>query len=114
VIISTDKTLLSNFRGDQSAYSVYLTISNIEKDIRQKPSKHATILLAYLPTTKLTCFTNEQTHRETGWCIFHHCMSKILAPLIEAGQKGVDMICTDGFVRNTFPILAAYVADYPD
>jgi hypothetical protein len=33
------------------AYPVYLTIGNLPKELRQKPSHHAQVLLAYLPCT---------------------------------------------------------------
>ncbi|KAI9440325.1 hypothetical protein H4582DRAFT_1796975, partial [Lactarius indigo] len=52
VIISSDKTQLTLFRG-KTAYPVYLTIGNIPKDIRRKPSRRAQILIGYLPTARL-------------------------------------------------------------
>ncbi|KAJ7810821.1 hypothetical protein B0H13DRAFT_2384353 [Mycena leptocephala] len=113
LILSSDKTLLSNFRGDNSAWPVYLTIGNIGKETRRQVSAHATILIGYLPIPKFDCF-NKNTRSLAKYRLFHQCMSIILASVVEAGKTGAKMVCADNFVRNVWPILAAYVADYPE
>ena len=73
VILSSDKTQVTTFHSKQ-AYPVYLTIGNIPKNIRRKPSHHAQVLLAYLPTTKLDHISNVAAHRQMLANLFHACM----------------------------------------
>ncbi|KAF8872990.1 hypothetical protein BD779DRAFT_1613730 [Infundibulicybe gibba] len=113
VIISSDKTQVTLF-GSKQAYPVYLTIGNIPKNIRRKPSCRAHILLAYLPTTNLKQIPSEAARRRAVANLFHACMKRILAPLTKAGIDGVPMASGDGVVHRNHPILAVYAADYPE
>jgi hypothetical protein len=113
IILASDKTSLSQFRGDQEVWPVYLTVGNISKDVHRQPSKHACVLLGYLPTTKLECFSSSCRSVER-YRLFHYCMRQILEPLVEAGNTGIPMTCPDGYIRQLHPILAAYVADFPE
>ena len=91
-----------------------MTIGNIPKDIRRKPSRHAHILLGYLPTTKLEHITNKASRHRTLANLFHACMSRIVEPLETVGINGLPMASGDGIVCCTHPILAVYVGDYPE
>ncbi|KAJ7587692.1 hypothetical protein C8J56DRAFT_1004560 [Mycena floridula] len=95
VILSSDKTQLSVFSGDKSAWPVY-------------PTAHATILAGYLLVSKMEYFESGDARREASHALFHKCMRRLLKPLVKAGTEGVDMVCgADAFIRS-----AAYVADF--
>jgi hypothetical protein len=113
VIISSDKTQLTLFRG-KSAYPVYLTIGNIPKEIRRKPSRRAQILLAYIPTTKLEGITNQTGRRRAIANLYHGCMRIIIGPIASVGETGVPMMSGDGIWRRCHPIFASFVGDYPE
>lgn len=102
VIIATDKTQLTQFSGSKSAYPVYLTLGNLPRALRRRPSQHACILIG----------KKQKSARIQQ--LFHDSMCIILEPLIQAGQSGVDVTGGDGHVRRVYPILACYVADYPE
>ncbi|KAH7903442.1 hypothetical protein BJ138DRAFT_1020610, partial [Hygrophoropsis aurantiaca] len=113
ILLSSDKTQITMFRN-KSAYPVYMTIGNLPKDIRRKPSRGGQILLAYLPTTRLEHITNKAARRRTIANLFHACMSHILRPLENAGKEGVSMASGDGVLRRGHPLVACYIGDYPE
>lgn len=79
----------------------------------RQPSRHATVLLGYLPVPTLSCCSSA-TQQRKGYEVFHACMSHLLEPMIEAGDNGVSILCSDGRKRHVFPLLAAYCADHPE
>ena len=113
VLLSTDKTLLTTFQN-KTAYPLYMTIGNIPKEIRRKPSKHAHILLAYLPTTCLTHVSNQAQRRQLLLNLYHSCMQRILEPLETARMTGVYMACGNGQLHWAHPIFTAFIGDYPE
>ncbi|KAJ7100980.1 hypothetical protein B0H15DRAFT_770315 [Mycena belliarum] len=113
ILLSSDKTQLTMF-GNKTAYPVYMTIGNIPKEIRRKPSRRAYVLLAYLPTSKLEHIKNKASRRRTLANLFHACLSYITAPLRDAGATGLPMASGNGIVHRGHPIVACYIGDYPE
>lgn len=118
VIIASDKTQLTQFTGGKAAYPVYLTIGNIPKAIRRKPSSKACVLIAYLSVDKMAKRgRSKKTLQLRNYELFHRSMSEVLAPLKAAGNpsgEGVKLTGGNGEVRQVYPFLASYVADYPE
>jgi hypothetical protein len=98
IIISSDKTQLTTFRGKQ-AYPVYLTIGNLPKHICQKPSRQGQVLLGYFPTSKLDHIVNKASRRLCLSNLFHHSMQYIVKPLERAGHDGIILTSGDGAAR---------------
>ncbi|KAH9949214.1 hypothetical protein B0H21DRAFT_663497, partial [Amylocystis lapponica] len=72
-------------------------------------------LVGYLSVDKIARSNlTQQEHRARGQRLFHESMCIILGPLREAGRKGVEMTGGDGQIRRVHPVIAAYVADYPE
>ncbi|KAI9449886.1 hypothetical protein F5148DRAFT_1277922 [Russula earlei] len=94
VILASNKMLLLGFSGGHQAYPLYLTLGNISKRVCCKSSNHAVSLIGYIPTSKITCFSDPQ--------------------IPNAGSNRMKLICVDGVIRWIFPILAAYVGDHPE
>ena len=91
-----------------------MTIGNIPKDIRRKPSRRTHVLIGYLPTTQLLHVSSAASRRRMLANLFHHCLSRILNPLKDAGNTGVEMTGGDGIIRRTLPLFACFVGDYPE
>ncbi|KIL57866.1 hypothetical protein M378DRAFT_87323 [Amanita muscaria Koide BX008] len=113
VILSSDRTQITRF-GSKTVYPVYMTIGNIPKFIRRKPSYRAQILIAYLPNTKLKHITNKASRRRTVSNLFHSCMRHILSPLETISATGMVVTGGDGVQRRGHPIFALFVGDYPE
>lgn len=114
VILASDKTQLSVFSGDKAAWPVYITIGNLAKHARRQPSRKGTLVLMYLPVVKLACIKSSSRRRERLWELFHYMMTVCLEPLVHTGRHGQMIACADGLVRKVFPIIMAYIADFPE
>lgn len=96
VIIATDKTQLTQFSGNKSAYPVYLTLGNIPKALRRKPGSRACVLIAYLSVDKpAKAGLSKTTLKLRNYQLFHRSMAVVLESLKAAGNPkgpGVEMV----------------------
>ncbi|KAL5484756.1 hypothetical protein ACEPAI_7398 [Sanghuangporus weigelae] len=113
IIVSLDKMQVTLFRM-KNVYPVYLTIGNISKDIRKKPSRHVQVLLAYLPTTHLTDIDNKTARRRMLLNLTHACLRSIFRKMGGLGGPGTFMNDGNGRTFRCHPILASVVLDYQE
>ncbi|KAN0136268.1 hypothetical protein V8E53_005873 [Lactarius tabidus] len=113
IVISSDKTQLTLFRS-KSAYPIYMTIGNIPKAIRNKPTQQAQMLMGYIPTARLKQIKNKAARRRALANIFHSCMRKVLSPIESYGETGIAMATGDGIWYRCHPVFATFVGDYPE
>ncbi|KAJ8592768.1 hypothetical protein M405DRAFT_715360, partial [Rhizopogon salebrosus TDB-379] len=98
-----------------TALPVYLTLGNIPRAVIRKSGQHACILIGYLSVDKI--LKEELSAREVSSRVqrlFHESLGIIPEPLKEAGRAGIEVVGGDGLVRMVFPIVACYIADYPE
>ncbi|KAG1738098.1 uncharacterized protein EDB91DRAFT_1082859 [Suillus paluster] len=106
-------TQVTMFRN-KAVYLIYMTIRNLPKEIWQRPSHNAQILVGYLPTTKLEHITNKAARRRCLANLFHACMCHIVVPLVDPRKYGMPIASGDGTVRRGHPLIACYIRDYPE
>ncbi|KAF8595747.1 hypothetical protein BDV93DRAFT_456186, partial [Ceratobasidium sp. AG-I] len=114
VIIVSDKTQMTKLGGNQAAYPVYLTIGNISKNVRRRASSYATSIVGYLPIDEFTDIPGKARGKRLKGELIHRAMRSIIEPLETAGRDGVEMWCADGCLRRVYPLLAAFVGDWPE
>ncbi|TFK58772.1 hypothetical protein BDN72DRAFT_727464, partial [Pluteus cervinus] len=113
LIFSTDKTQLT-LMGSKTVYPLYMTIGNIPKEIRRRPSLRAYVLVGYLPTSKLKHILTKASRQRCVINLYHACMGKILTPIEQPGKKGKDITSGDGTCRRCHPLYAIFSGDYPE
>ena len=113
IIVSSDKTQLTIFRGKQ-AYTVYMTIGNIPKEIHWKLLCCAQMLIGYIPITKFRGIPKKATCLHAQPNLFHACIKILLGSLVLYTNVGLPMMSGDGIWHRCHPILANFIGDYPE
>ncbi|KAF8593504.1 hypothetical protein BDV93DRAFT_397329, partial [Ceratobasidium sp. AG-I] len=87
-ILMSDATVLTQFSGDVQAHGVYMSLGNIDKEVRADISKGAWLLVAIIPKSKWDkslAKTMPESQRKTlmhllNCRLFHRCMEKLTEP----------------------------------
>ncbi|KAG1856135.1 hypothetical protein F4604DRAFT_1590413 [Suillus subluteus] len=113
VVLSSDKTKVSNIAGNHYAHPLLVSLANIDPSVRAKGSLHAYIPLALLPVAKFV-HRNKRMRGVLADRLLHQCIDLVVEPLKQAACLGIMMSDPQGFSRYCFTPLVAYVADTPE
>jgi hypothetical protein len=107
-ICASDKTHLTNFSDDQLTWPLYVTMGNIRKDIRRTLKRPARILFGLIP-----CPLKGAKNIDEAW---HSRVGTVLSQLshLDITGPGFKWDCADGFQRECYPLLAAWVGNHPE
>ncbi|KAF8119890.1 hypothetical protein EV363DRAFT_1168896 [Boletus edulis] len=113
VILSSDKTHITNICGGRVAHPLLISLANIKMDARNKAAAHGFLLLALLPIAE---FVHELPRMRSvlDARLFHHCLDIVLEPLKQAMEKGTTMPDPLGNLRYCFTPIASYILDTPE
>ncbi|KAI6018493.1 hypothetical protein BKA83DRAFT_4057831, partial [Pisolithus microcarpus] len=87
VILSSDKTNITNMCGGRVTHPLLISLMNIKMKVRNKALSHAFLLLALMPIPQFIhlvprmCMVLQE-------CLFHQCLNIILKPLKQAAHLG--------------------------
>ncbi|KAF8251311.1 hypothetical protein K440DRAFT_539484 [Wilcoxina mikolae CBS 423.85] len=101
VILGFNKIMLSIFSGDNSAWPVYLSISNLPKVKQRSVKSNGLILIELLPR----CPNGPIIH--TMKIAYQESMAAILRPYEEPVKSGIKVLCTDSLSCHTYLRIAS-------
>ncbi|KAG1730078.1 hypothetical protein EDB19DRAFT_1641487, partial [Suillus lakei] len=113
VVLSSDKTKVSNLSGNCYAHPLLISLANINSEICSKGSLEVYIPLALLPIAKFI-HGNQCMYGVLADWLLHQCIGVIIEPLKQAAHLCVMMSDLAGFSRYCFTPLVAYVGDTPE
>ncbi|KAI6130294.1 hypothetical protein EDD16DRAFT_1689659 [Pisolithus croceorrhizus] len=112
IILASDKAPVTRMSGDHEMHPLFLTIANINSEVRMKAKAHAWACVAYTPIPEF--LTHPDFHSILEARVWHRCMDIVCANLKVASHRGVFMADPHNNARYCFTPLAAYTADLPE
>ena len=112
IILASDKTPVTRHTGGLQMHPVFLTIGNIQSDIRMQASSHAWRCIAFIPLPTIKVHSKCKTLLSSR--LFHWSLDVVTARLKEAVKNGHMLVDASGNIRRCFTPLVSYIADLPE
>jgi len=112
IIVASDKTPVTGHTGGLEMHPVFVSIGNIQSDVRMQATSHAWQCVAFVPVPSFDIHPDFQTLCSAR--LFHQCMDVVFRSLKTTAGHGASMTDSLGYIRNCYTPLVAYIADLPE
>ncbi|KAG1780065.1 hypothetical protein EV702DRAFT_1178226 [Suillus placidus] len=112
IILGSDKTHVTRITGGLKMHPIFITIGNIDSEVRSKATLRAWRCIAYMPITKFHVHPDYQSILQAR--LWHKCMDLVLANLKAAALDGCFMPDPSRHIHYVFTPLIAHVCDLPE
>ncbi|KAI6144394.1 hypothetical protein BKA82DRAFT_29322 [Pisolithus tinctorius] len=118
IIIASDKTPVTRHTGGLEMHPVFITIGNIQSDVRMQASSHAWHCIAFMPVPVFEVHPDFQTILTSR--LFHRCMDIVFASLktVTSDVAYIADLPEQQLVtcvaKNASPITTAVLSDFGD
>ncbi|KAG1892914.1 uncharacterized protein F5891DRAFT_1131436 [Suillus fuscotomentosus] len=112
IILGSDKTPVTRITGGLEMHPLFITIGNIDSEVRSKATLRAWRCIAYMPVSKFRVHSDYQTILQAQ--LWHKCIDLICANLKVAASDGCFMPDPSRHIRYVFTPLIAHVCDLPE
>ncbi|KAG0705855.1 hypothetical protein DFH29DRAFT_980756 [Suillus ampliporus] len=112
IIAASDKTPVTRHTGGLEMHPLFLTIRNIQADVRMKATSHAWRCTAFMPIpTFIVASEFQNLLRARLW---HKCMDLVCSNLKVAAHIGEYMVDPSARLRYCFTPLISHITDLPE
>ncbi|KAI6131086.1 hypothetical protein EDD16DRAFT_1515246 [Pisolithus croceorrhizus] len=113
VILSSDKTNVTNQSGRKVLHPLLMLLANICSEVRTKASHHAFIPVVFLPVVDFI-HNNQWMKSVLSNHLYHHCLDIVVKPLKIAAQIGIMLSDPLGNSWYCYTSLASCIVDMPE
>ncbi|KAG1889042.1 uncharacterized protein F5891DRAFT_1131885 [Suillus fuscotomentosus] len=112
IILGSDKTPVTRTTGGLEMHPLFITIGNLDSEVRSKATLRAWRCIAYMPIAKFRVHPDYQSILQAR--LWHKCVDLVCANLKIAAKNGCFMPDPSRYIRYVFTPLIAHVCDLPE
>ncbi|KAG1864380.1 hypothetical protein F4604DRAFT_1882085 [Suillus subluteus] len=112
IILGSDKTPVTRITGGLEMHPLFITIGNLDSEVRSKATLRAWRCIAYMPIAKFRVHPDYQGILQAR--LWHKCVDLVCANLKIAAKDGCFMPDPSRYIRYVFTPLVAHVCDLPE